>query len=259
MEARSRVKSKELSIEDIPIRLNNLNVDSFFILEKGNCSYLQCINYNNHILIEERVYSDNGFKHFVLANNNNNNNNNNNFNNNKDIVGNNKLSIDDTNFKRFPNELFSIEEAIDIFTDYYTDIPFKNILKRNITLEFGILEKGFVFIQWLESAVDNFKENLDEFVEIIEPFVIDELKKDCIGHKIVSKNILDKIDQTNNENDGKLNPKCSIFQVIDIQWAVESIVEIALKYEFLEDILLFKKNKITDEKFFKFDLEDFKH
>lgn len=289
MNSNSRFKSEDLDVKDITNCLNDLKyIYSFFILERGNCSYLQCINYKDNILIEERIYSENGFKHFVLAkdpdyyvdytdhvdytdytdstdlNTENN--------------SENKLTIDDDNFKRFSNELFSIKEAIDIFTDYYTNIPFKHIIKRDMSNEFGTLENGFVFIKWLNSAADNFKENLDEFVERIEPFVIDELKKDCIGYKIsFEKKIKGNVNNINNnenkENNNienknnnvvvdekeENNIKCSAFKVIDIKWAAESIVEIASKYEFLEDIILFKKNKLNNEKFFKLNLEDFKN
>jgi len=235
-------KSEKLSVENIANYLNNLeNIDSFFILERGDCSYLQCINYNGFILIEERVYSKDGFKHYILGHDTDlgNDFNENNF-------SEDDLIIEDKFFRRFSKEFFSIEEAIDIFTDYYTNIPFENITKRDVSQEFGELEKGFVLVQWLESAVDRFKETLDEFIVMIEPFIVDELKKDCIGRKIVDDNIKNE------------NVKCTIFQVIDVHWAVESIIEIAEKYEFLEDITLFKKNAIGDSDFFKINIEDFK-
>jgi len=251
-------KSEDLSIETIANCLNDLeDIDSFFILERGNCSYLQCINYNGNILIEERVYSDDYFKHYVLGHH---------VNQDSDYNSNdnfevNELVIDDKFFKRFSNELFSIEEAIDIFTDYYTNIPFENIVKRDVTHEFGNLEKGFVFIQWLESAVSNFKENLDEFIEMIEPFIIDELKKDCVGRKIVFEDKNEnKVaeDAMDDENIEKETIKCSAFKVIDVHWAVESIMEVANKYEFLDDIVLFKKNNLNDNDFFKLNIDDFK-
>ncbi|MBZ9570184.1 hypothetical protein KQY27_01300 [Methanobrevibacter sp. TMH8] len=258
MKSKAHVKSEDLTIEDISNFLHDLeNINSFFILERGNCSYLQCINYNDSILIEERIYKDDGFKHYILGH--------------EDIEDNednenitNELAIDDKYFKRYYNELFSIEEAIDIFTDYYTKIPFKNIIRRNITHEFRDLEKGFIFIKWLDSAVDNFKESLEEFVEIIEPFIIDELKKDCIGYKIhfdsEEISILENEDKSNDnysESDDNII-KCSAFKVIDIRWAVQSIIEIASKYEFLEDILLFKKDKIEENNFFKLNIDDFR-
>lgn len=196
------------------------DINSFFILERGNCSYLQCINYNGSILIEERIYKDNGFNHYILAHEK--------ISTNKYIT--NELAIDDKYFKRYYNELFSIKEAIDIFTDYYTKIPFRNIIRRDITYEFGKLEKGFIFIKLLNSAVDNFKENLDEFVEIIELFIIDELKKDCAGHKIQFES--KKISILENESKNNMESseiednivKCSVFKVIDIRWAVQSIM-----------------------------------
>lgn len=246
-------KSENLSIETIANSLNDLeDIDSFFILERGDCSYLQCINYNENILIEESLFGD-YFKHYVLGHTD--------IDNNYNDFEANELAIDDKFFKRFSNELFSIEEAIDIFTDYYANIPFENIVKRDVTHEFGNLEKGFIFIQWLESAVSNFKENLDEFMEMIEPFIIDELKKDCVGRKIVfedkneNKVAEDTIDDENIE---KENIKCSAFKVIDVRWAVESIIEVAEKYEFLEDIILFKKNDLDDNDFFKLNIDDFK-
>lgn len=252
--SRKHHKSENLSIETIANCLNDLeDIDSFFILERGDCSYLQCINYNGNILIEERVYSEDYFKHYVLGH--------------ADQDSNcnsfevNELAIDDKFFKRFSNELFSIEEAIDTFTDYYTSIPFENIIKRDVTHEFGNLEKGFVFIHWLESAVSNFKENLDEFIEMIEPFIIDELKKDCVGRKIVFEdNNENKVaeDGVDNENIEKENIKCSAFKVIDLRWAVESIIEVAEKYEFLEDIILFKKNNLDDNDFFRINIDNFK-
>lgn len=82
--------------------------------------------------------------------------------------------------KDFQMNFFSLEETISTFTNYYTNIPFEFITKRDITHEFGELEKGFIFIKWLNSAVDNFKEDLDEFITIIEPFIIDELKKKIV-------------------------------------------------------------------------------
>ena len=260
--------SEKLSVEDIANYLNDLeNIDSFFILERGDCSYLQCINYKGHILIEERIYSKEGFKHYILGHrtdlesgfeenfkeNNGTDND----------LEENDLIIDDKFFRRFSNELFSIKEAIDIFTDYYTNIPFENIVKRDISSEFGELEKGFVFVQWLESAVDSFNETLDEFVEMIEPFIVDELKKDCVGHMLAIENVTTKSKDNNDMNNkiinnDDMNIKCSVFQVIDVHWAVESIVEIAEKYEFLDDIILFKKNNIDDIEFFKIDIGDFK-
>jgi len=252
-------KSEKLSVETITNCLNDLeNIDSFFILERGNCSYLQCINYNENILIEERVYSNDYFKHYVLGHAD--------WNNNYDNFEVNELAINDKFFKRFFNELFQVEEAIDIFTDYYTNVPFENVVKRDVTHEFGNLEKGFVFIQWLESAVSNFKENLDEFIGMIEPFIIDELKKDCVGRKVIfedkneDKTDEDKIEEgiMDDENIEKENIKCSAFQVIDVRWAVESIIEIAEKYEFLGDIVLFKKNDIGDSDFFKLNIDDFR-
>lgn len=264
MKSESHVKSENLSIEEISSCLNDLeDINSFFILERGNCSYLQCINYNGSILIEERIYNDNGFKHYVLGHKNISNNKNNNYNINKNTNNNeNVLIIDDKYFKRYFNELFSKEEAIDIFTDYYSNIPFNNIVKRDITREFANLEKGFVFIQWLESAADNFKESLDEFVEIIEPLIVDELKKDCIGRKIQFDHEIDLFknedeNQMDSENE-KIAIKCSVFKVIDIQWAIESIIEVGDKYEFLDDIILFKKNNINDNEFFKINIGDFK-
>ena len=258
-------KSENLSVENIANYLNDLeDIDSFFILEREDCSYLQCINYNGHILIEERIYSKESFKHYILGHGTDLGNNSeesgyvkinseeNDFLDND--LNENDLIIDDKFFRRFSNELFSIKEAIDIFTDYYTNIPFENIVKRDISSEFGGLEKGFVFIQWLDSAVYDFKETLDEFVEIIEPFVVDELKKDCIGRKIAIENTNTKSKSKNNEN----NVKCSAFKVINVLWAIESIIEIAEKYEFLDDIILFKKNNLDDIEFFKVNIGDFK-
>jgi len=264
----------ELSIETIANYLNDLeNIDSFFILERGNCSYLQCINYKENILIEERVYSEDCFKHYVLGHADQDNNYDtfevdgfeiNGFEGSDFEID--ELAIGDKFFERFSNELFSIKEAINIFTDYYTNVPFENIIKRDVTNEFGNLKKGFVFIQWLNSAVSNFKENLNEFIGMIEPFIIDELKKDCVGRKIVfevknevknDENKLNK-DIIDDENIEKKNIKCSAFQVIDVRWAVESIIEVAEKYEFLEDITLFKKNNMDDNDFFELNIDDFK-
>lgn len=46
MNSNSHFKSEDIDIVDITNLLNDLeNIDSFFILERGNCSYLQCINY----------------------------------------------------------------------------------------------------------------------------------------------------------------------------------------------------------------------
>jgi len=276
-------KSEKLSIENIANYLNDLeNIDSFFILERGNCSYLQCINYKGSILIEERIYSKDSFKHYILGYGTEKSND---FKENN--LEDNELIIEDKFFRRFSNELFSIEEAIDIFTDYYTNIPFKNIVKRDVTSEFGKLEKGFIFVQWLDSAVDRFKETLDEFIEIIEPFIVDELKKDCIGRKLtidVDMEFPDKQEREAIENNGigikairtkvienktvenrtdygdirNKNIKCSVFQVIDVRWAAESIIEVAEKYEFLNDIVLFKKRDIEDNEFFKINIGDFK-
>lgn len=302
MRNNSHLKSEDINIEDIANYLNDLeNIDSFFILERGDCSYLQCINYNGNVLIEERVYKNNKFKHYVLGHNTTEYNNkdyeddinfldeNNNkmdsldndsnikvnsldddnsikLDNNENIIfnigtkkekyssGNDKLAINDNFFKRFKNELFTLDEAIGIFTDYYTTISFENITKRDITNEFGNLEEGFIFIKWLDSAVDNFNENLDEFIEIIEPFVIDELKKDCVGRKI---KVDFDLNIPKNENIEENNIKCSVFKVIDIFWAIESIIEVGKKYEFLHDIVIYKKNTIDARDFIKINIEDF--
>ncbi|KZX15346.1 hypothetical protein MBCUT_15600 [Methanobrevibacter cuticularis] len=270
--------SEDLSIEDITEYLNDLkSVDSFFILEKGDCSYIQCINYKGFIIIEERVYKEDSFRHYILGHknhyhNNTNNitnlnsiNNSNNNTNNTDTINNienynfennlinhknNELFIDDENFKVFITEIFSIRETIDLFIDYYCDISLTNIKRRDITSEFSKVERGFVFIQWLPSAVATFKESLEEFIIAIEPFVVDELKKDCIGKKIAIFN------KDNGNED--LTTYCSAFKVMDIHWAAESIIEIAEKYEFLEDINLYKKSSIENKKFSKLNIEDFK-
>jgi len=274
-------KSEDISIEDIANCLNDLEgINSFFILERGDCSYLQCINYNSSILIEERIYKDDGFKHYVLGHSDCSENIGSNCSKNLDFnsydtIGfhftennENELVIDDKFFKRYSNEVFSIEEAIAIFTDYYTNILFEDIVKRDITFEFGKIKKGFIFIKWLNSAVDSFNETLEEFREVIEPFVVDELKKDCVGSKIEFNLEIDKSlengdgDSENNNviDNSKITEKsfkCSAFKVIDINWACESIIEIAKKYEFLNDIVLFKKNNIHDNEFFKLNIEDF--
>jgi len=246
MKPNSHYKFEDINIEDIANFLNDLeNIDSFFILEKGNCGYLQCINHKGYLLIEERVYKDNSFKHYVLGHEC------------KSYFNNTKLAIDDKFFKRFPNELFTLEDTIDIFTNYYTNIPFEFIIKRDITHEFGDLEEGFIFIKWLNSAVDNFNENLDEFVTIIEPFIVDELKKDCIGRKIVFDEKICDILNIHNKNINEDSSIYSIFQVIDVFWAVESVIEVAKKYEFLYDIVIFKKKTLGDIDFIKINIEDF--
>ena len=281
MKSNSHYKSEDITIEDIVNCLNDLeSIDSFFILERGDCSYLQCVNYKGHLLIEERVYKDNSFKHYVLGHDYNIFNENEvkkdgisgtdksiMFNigheNKKSSFNNNRLAIDDKFFKRFSNELFSLEETINIFTNYYNNIPFEFITKRDITHEFGELEEGFIFIKWLNSAVDNFKEDLDEFVTIIEPFIIDELKKDCVGRKIVlDEKMIEGLnfpenEDINNEDINGNNIKCSIFQVIDVFWAVESIIEIAKKYEFIYDIVIFKKKSLEDIELIKISIENF--
>ncbi|MBF4468741.1 MAG: hypothetical protein ISP01_04985 [Methanobrevibacter arboriphilus] len=281
MKSNSHYKSEDITIEDIVNCLNDLeSIDSFFILERGDCSYLQCINYKGHLLIEERVYKDNSFKHYVLGHDYNIFNENEvkkdgicdtdesimfnvGYENKKSYFNNDRLAIDDKFFKRFSNELFSLEETINIFTNYYTNIPFEFITKRDITHEFGELEEGFIFIKWLNSAVDSFKEDLDEFITIIEPFIIDELKKDCIGRKIVfDEKMIEGLnfpenEDINNEDINGNNIKCSVFQVIDIFWAVESIIEIAKKYEFIYDIVIFKKKSLEDIELIKISIEDF--
>ncbi|MDR0900726.1 MAG: hypothetical protein LBM26_03610, partial [Methanobrevibacter sp.] len=144
----------EIAIEDIADLLSDLeNINSFFILEKGNCSYIQCISYNGFIIIEERIYEDDSFNHYVLGhiedcnckinmdktNNDKTSNgktNSDKKNNNKANIGKNSLkdslAIDDENFKIYNNETFTIREAIDIFTDYYSNFPLNYLKRRNI-------------------------------------------------------------------------------------------------------------------------------
>lgn len=239
----SNKELEEISIEDISNMVHDLeNVNSFFILEKGNCSYIQAISYKGYIIIEERIYEDDSFKHYILTHkeenyrendlnkinsnkndSNKDNLNKNNFNNNnsnKNYLNENNLNkidsdnfndssdnnssenglvIDDENFKIYNNEIFSINEAIDLFTDYYLNFPLNKIKRKDITYRFPKLEKGYIFIKWLPSAVDRFKESLEEFISIMEPFVVDELKKDCIAKKIAIDSSLD-IYINNNQN-----------------------------------------------------------
>ncbi len=242
-----KFKSQEYELEkitsnDMINHLKGLNeVNSFFILEDNYCNYIQCINYKGSIIIEKRIYENNSFKHYILSHD----------------LEDKSLALDDGNFKRYFSEIFSIEEVVLLFIEFYNyfsandmelDIinnysSIDDIKMRDITNEFPKLEKGFIFIKWLDSAVDNFKETLKEFIVAIEPFIIEELKKDCIGRKI------------SNEN---MPFFCSSFEVIDIEWAVESIIEIIEKYGFTNDIILYKKLFLNDKKFLKINVDDFK-
>lgn len=61
----------------------------------------------------------------------------------------------------------------------------------------------------------------------------------------------------NNEDINGNSIKCSVFQVIDVFWAAESIIEIAKKYEFIHDIVIFKKKSLEDIELIKISIEDF--
>ena len=74
---------------------------------------------------------------------------------------------------------------------------------------------------------------------------------------VFDEKMIEGLNFPENEDINGNNIKCSVFQVIDVFWAVESIIEIAKKYEFIYDIVIFKKKSLEDIELIKISIEDF--